>query len=89
MIEFTGGQAHHIIKVAVNAGNTDIANPFLDAVGTGLVQWAVMLDVIVNLVIGQFGKILVSEKDSRRSTVVTQTPLITRWALPERARNMR
>ena len=80
MIQFAGGQAHHVIKVPVDASDPDVANPFLDAIGTSLVKRVIMLDVVVNLVIGQVGKV----DDAR-----VGEPLITRWARPDRARNMR
>ena len=47
------GQAHDIVIAAVKTCDTNIAYPLLNAVGAGLVEGAIMLDIMLYLGIAE------------------------------------
>lgn len=48
-----GGETHNGVEGALDFGNADVADPFLDAVGAGFVEGLVILYVIVDFGVGE------------------------------------
>ncbi len=55
--EGSGGEAHHVVVGAINAGDGSGADPFLDAVGTGFVVGLVAVHIISDVCVRQFGEV--------------------------------
>ncbi len=47
------GEPHHIVVTAVETRHADVAYPFLDAIGTSLVEGLVMADVVTDLLVAE------------------------------------
>ena len=56
-VEGCEGEAHDVVVAAVDAGDANHADPFLDAVGTGFVEGTVGVDIMDDFVVGQFAEI--------------------------------
>ena len=52
-----GGEAHHVVVGAFDAGDGGGADPFLDAVGAGFVVGLVAVYIIGDVGVGQFGEV--------------------------------
>ncbi len=55
-VEALDGQAHDVEVGAFEARDADVTNPLLNAIGSSLVKGTVVSDVIVDFVVGEFGK---------------------------------
>ena len=53
LVESLGRKAHHVVERAVQSGDANVADPFLDSVGSGLVERLEVVDVVVYLTVGQ------------------------------------
>ena len=49
-------QPHNIKVAALKTSDADVADPFLNAVGTSFVEWLVFVDVIVNLLVSKLAE---------------------------------
>ena len=56
-VEGCEGEAHDVVVAAVDAGDANHADPFLDAVGSGFVEGTVGVDIMDDFVVGQFAEI--------------------------------
>ena len=55
-VEALNGQAHDIEIGAFEACRSNVANPLLNAVGTGLVEGTILRDVVVDFLVGEVGE---------------------------------
>ena len=56
-IEGMEREPHHIVVITHNARHADVADPFLNAVGSGFVEWAEGIHIVVDFPIGERGKL--------------------------------
>ena len=46
-------ESHYCIERTFDSCDSDVANPLLDCVGAGLVEWGIFIDIIVYLIVRQ------------------------------------
>ena len=53
-VDSLDGEAHDVVVGAADAGDADVAYPFLNAVGAGFVEGLILTDIVGYLFIGEF-----------------------------------
>lgn len=84
-------EAHDVIVTSLNAGDTHHTYPFLDAVGTGLVERTVGVDIMDNLAVAEGAEIDIStfrEVDSPFAGAKTDTSVNGMMTTRERMKHI-